>query len=112
MNQGSAACVHEWEYVGSSHHPDQYRCRRCDAERGADAASWQVEYRRRGIRSGWRGPVFIANAPGWFGLRWRGRRYFVLRDTRRHKALFSEREGIRPFYVLAQIGSWQLGWKR
>lgn len=47
--------------------------------------------------------------PGWVGLRLLGR-YWYLRDVRRHRLLFSERNGY-GCQMLASAGRWQF-WMR
>ncbi len=57
--------------------------------------------------------VSLFRSSGWYGVRVRrlSRRYFVLRDVRRHPPLFSERYGYVPFHVWIKVGTWELGWK-
>ena len=50
---------------------------------------------------------------GWIGFRPRPvpSRYYILRDSHKHRPLFTEREGIIPFHRWLKIGKWELGWK-
>lgn len=49
---------------------------------------------------------FTMDRGGWYGVRTR-RRYWVLRDVRRHPLLYSERSG-RSSSLLLAVGPWQL----
>lgn len=48
-------------------------------------------------------------SPGWLGVRALGR-YWVLRDVRRHRLLFSERNRIKCRRIL-RVGPWQV-WRK
>ena len=58
-----------------------------------------------------RHPLFFRSR-GWIGFRLAPSpsRYFVLRDLERHRPLFSERNGYRPFRRILRIGRWEVGW--
>lgn len=49
---------------------------------------------------------FINRLPGFIGIRV-GRWYVKVKDTRRHRLLFSERNGYTP---TLQIGAWAMVW--